>query len=241
MKVQTRFTEGLPPSRHSSDSPPVNEKSVGEHVEAASPKLDKHGFPLVPQPSDNKDDPLNWSPYMKLAVVLQVSWLAFLGPMSAAVANPAFVVIGRAFDISTVEASYSLTMYICFAGIGPLLIVPFAHIYGRRPVYLVSNLVAAATNIAAGYCTSWSGLLATRAINGMFGGTPPAIGAATICDMYFMHERGFYMGIFTWFLTNGPHVAPLMGGFLAQYVSWEWCYRVPVSVQRVLLPRTNNC
>lgn len=195
------------------------------------PKLDRHGFPLAPQPSDNDDDPLNWSPMLKLAVVLQVSWLAFLGPLSAAVANPAFVVIGKAFDISVVEASYSLTMYICFAGIGPLLISPFANLYGRRPVYLVSCIIAAATNIAAGYTSTWSGLMVTRAINGIFGGTPPAIGAATICDLYFMHERGFYMGIFTLFLTNGPHVAPLMGGFLAQYVGWEWCYRVPGFIQ----------
>jgi MFS family permease len=196
----------------------------------AQPKVDKHGFALLPQPSDFPNDPLNWSPALKLAVVLQVSWLAFLGPMAAAVANPAFVVIGRAFSITTVEASYSLTMYICFAGIGPLVLVPCANVYGRRPVYLISCAVAAVTNIAAGYCTTWSGLLATRAFNGIFGGTPGALGAATICDLYFMHERGFYMGIFTLFLTNGPHLAPLMGGFVAQYVGWEWCYRIPVSI-----------
>ena len=46
-----------------------------------------------------------------------------------------------------------------------------------------------------------------------------------------MHERGFYMGIFTLFLTNGPHVAPLMGGFIAQYIGWEWCFRIPGFIQ----------
>ncbi|KAF2114567.1 major facilitator superfamily domain-containing protein [Lophiotrema nucula] len=193
--------------------------------------MDRHGFALMPQPSNNPDDPLNWSPTLKFFVALQVSWLAFLGPMSSAVANPAFVLLGRAFDITPVQASYSLTVYICFAGIGPLLIVPFANIYGRRPVYLVCALIAAVTNIAAGYSKTWSGILASRAINGMFGGTPPAIGAATICDLFFMHERGFYMGIFTLFLTNGPHVAPLMGGFIAQYLGWQWCYRIPGFIQ----------
>jgi hypothetical protein len=75
-------------------------------------RLDKTGLPLVPQPTVHPDDPLNWSPYLKLLVALQVSWLSFLGPMSAAVANPAFVPIGKAFHITTVEASYSLTMYV---------------------------------------------------------------------------------------------------------------------------------
>lgn len=213
------------PEKHHDDS------STIDHNDEQRTMLDKHGLPLVPQPSDNKDDPLNWSAALKFAVLLQVSWLAFLGPMSAAVANPAFVPLSKVFDITIVEASYELTMYICFAGVGPLLLIPFANTYGRRPVYLAAHLVASMTNIAAGYSSSWSGLLATRAFNGIAGGTPPALGAATICDLYFMHERGFYMGVFTLFLTNGPHVAPLMGGFIAQYLGWAWCFRIPGFIQ----------
>lgn len=117
---------------HGSDKNIVSEKGA-QKQSGQNFTLDKHGYPLVPQPSDNKDDPLNWSPMMKLLVVLQVSWLAFLGPMSAVVANPAFVPLSKAFDITIVEASYELTMYICFAGVGPLLLTPFANVYGRRP------------------------------------------------------------------------------------------------------------
>ena len=175
---------------HDSDKDVANEKlAVSERI--SDIKLDKHGLPLSPQPSDNKDDPLNWSPFLKFMILLQVSWLAFLGPMGAAVANPAFVPSSKAFDISVVEASYEPTMYICFGGIGPLLLIPFANVYGRRPLYLGANLVASMTIIAAGYSSTWGGLLTTRAFNGIAGGTPQAIGAATICDLYFMHERGF--------------------------------------------------
>ena len=46
------------------------------------------------------------------------------------------------------------------------------------------NLLAAVTNIGAGYCTTWAGIIATRAFNGIGAGTPGAIGAATICDLY---------------------------------------------------------
>ena len=152
----------------------------------------------------------NWSPALKWAVVLQVSWLAFLGPMSAAVANPAFVTLSKAFHITPVQASYELTMYIVFNGIGPLMVTPLASVYGRRPVYLIACLIAGITNVAAGYSPTWAGILATRAFNGIAGGSPAAIGAATICDIFYLHERGFYMGIFTLFLTNGPHVAPLV-------------------------------
>ncbi|KAK3072084.1 hypothetical protein LTR53_007472 [Teratosphaeriaceae sp. CCFEE 6253] len=204
------------------------------HEDAASApelRLDKQGLPLVPQPSPHRDDPLNWPPYLKLLVALQVSWLAFLGPMSSAVANPAFVPIGKAFHITTVEASYSLTMYIIWAAVGPLIAVPLANTYGRRPVYLVGNLVAGVCNIAGGHSPSWAGLMVTRVFVGAFAGSPATIGAATICDLYFMHERGFFIGIWTFFLTNGPHTASLIGGFVAQDLGWEWCYTIPGYIQ----------
>lgn len=165
---------------------------------------------------------------LKLFVALQISWLACIGPMSSAVINPAFVPLSKAFDLTTVQASYELTVYIVFAGIGPLAIAPFSNVYGRRPIYLLGNLVAGVTNVIAGNCTTWSGILVTRVFNGIGAGSTVAIGAATICDLYYMHERGVYMGIYTFFLTNGPHIAPLIGGYIAQYLSWRWCFSIPV-------------
>jgi MFS family permease len=153
--------------------------------------------------------------------------------MAGAIVNPAFVPLSKRFNITVVQASYELTMYIVFAGIGPIFTVPLANVYGRRPIYILGNLLAAVTNIAAGYTTNWAGIMVTRAFNGIGAGSPGAIGAATICDLYFLHERGLYMGVFTFFLTNGPHVASLVGGFIAQNLGWEWCFLIPVSLSRI--------
>lgn len=128
-----------------------------------------------------------------------------------------------------------------FAGVGPLFIVPFASVYGRRPIYLAGNLLAATANLIAGNSATWSGVMITRAIAGIGGGSVVAIGAATICDLYFMHERGFYMGIFTFFLTNGPHIAPLIGGFTAQNLGWRYCFTIPAYVQFGLFAITLFC
>ncbi|EXJ68585.1 uncharacterized protein A1O5_08379 [Cladophialophora psammophila CBS 110553] len=206
-------------------------KRIDEGEGASDLKLDKRGLPLVPQPSDRRDDPLNWSPMLKLFVLLQVSWLAFLGPMAGAIVNPAFVPLSKQFDITVVQASYELTVYIVSAGVGPLFTVPLANVYGRRPVYILGNLLAAVTNIAAGYCNTWTGIMVTRVFNGIGAGSPGAIGAATVCDMYYLHERGFYMGIFTFLLTNGPHAASLFGGFIAQSLGWRWCFLIPGYIQ----------
>jgi len=161
-------------------------------------------------------------------VTLQISLLAFLGNFSAAVINPAYVALGQAFHNTTVQASYQLIVFILFNGVGPLAIIPLANVYGRRPIYLGGILLAGVTNIIAGNCTTWGGVLTTRAFNGMASGCTVAIGGATICDIYFLHERGSHMGIYTFFLTNGPHLAPLVGGFVAQNLGWRQCYAIPV-------------
>lgn len=158
--------------------------------------------------------------------MLQISWLASLGPITAAVSNPAFLTIAAAFDISVVQAFSSRAMYMVFAGIGPLLVIPLANVYGRRPVYLIGSSVGAITNIAAGCGPTWGGVLATRAIDGIAAGSP---GRRRFATCTFGTRVGFTPGIFTLFLTNGSHEAPLMGGFLAECLSWNCCYRVPVS------------
>lgn len=60
--------------------------------------------------------------------------------------------------------------------------------------------------------------MVTRALNGLAAGSVIAVGAAAICDLYFTHQRGLYMGIYTLCLTNGPHVriAP------TTLMSWIW-------------------
>jgi hypothetical protein len=50
--------DGHPASDHSDIDLKMEKGNM--HVEAAPLKLDKRGLPLVPQPSDHKDDPLNW-------------------------------------------------------------------------------------------------------------------------------------------------------------------------------------
>lgn len=145
--------------------------------------------------------------------------------------------MSKAFHQSITQTSYELTVYVLFSGVGPIFIAPLSNIYGRRPIHLAGNALAGITNVIAGHTNNWNTILITRAFNGLGAGSTVAIGAANICDMYYMHERGLYMGIYAFFLTNGPHLASLMGGFIAQNLSWKWCFSVPVSTIALLFQR----
>ena len=52
-------------------------------------KLDSHGLPLVPQPSDDPNDPLNWPYRKKIMILVMMTISAFLASCSLAFMNPA--------------------------------------------------------------------------------------------------------------------------------------------------------
>lgn len=71
--------------------------------------------------------------------------------------------------------------------------MPFILKYGRRPVYIVSFIGYTVTAIWAGVASSYGSELATRVVMGFFTGSGECLAPLTIADIFFLHERGFYM------------------------------------------------
>ncbi|OQV06445.1 hypothetical protein CLAIMM_11007 [Cladophialophora immunda] len=82
-------------------------------------------------------------------------------------------------------------------------------------------------SVASGKSKDFGQILTFRALNGFFGGVPLGLGSATVCDLFFTHERGFYMGIYTVSFILGGHVAPIIGGYIEKDLTWHWCFYVP--------------
>jgi MFS family permease len=125
-----------------------------------------------------------------LAVLIQVSFLAFLGPFCQAVINSAFLPLAEDMHISLTEASYNTTICIVFAGIFPLAWSPISNVYGRRPIFIFVSAIGIISQCAAAVAPTWGGILAARAFVGIGTSAGMGIGAAVVADMFFMHERG---------------------------------------------------
>ncbi|KAH8922967.1 MFS general substrate transporter [Atractiella rhizophila] len=198
-------------------------------------RLDSGGLPLIPQPTNDPADPLNWTQARKWTILTLVSVMAFASAFNLAVGNPAFVLIGQAFGVSTIEASYPATVSVATAGIGSFIWIPLAHAYGRRPVILFTYLASVAATVGSGRATTYGTFIVGRAFTGILVSALNALGVSIVGDLFFLHERGKTIGFFTVFLTNGPHVASLPGGYIAQYVGWRWTLYLPAIFQAVLV------
>lgn len=91
------------------------------------------------------------------------------------------------------EASYQTTVAIILSGVSPLIYSPLSNVYGRRPVYVFSIVIGIIASAGSAVATKWSHLLVARVFVGIGSSVGSGIGASTVSDMYFMHQRGRYV------------------------------------------------
>ncbi len=124
---------------------------------------------LVPAPSDDPDDPLNWSPKRKLlSTTCMCVYTLMIGIASAAiysVLEPIAKDTGLTLNDLNAGTGY---MFLLF-GWGCLVWQPLALQYGKRPVYLLSILATMAIMIWVPYTTSNGQWIASKVLQGFFG------------------------------------------------------------------------
>ncbi|KIX03269.1 uncharacterized protein Z518_06821 [Rhinocladiella mackenziei CBS 650.93] len=200
----------------------------------------RHREPLTPLPSDDPRDPLNWPMWLKIVILVQTSLLAAIGGLNTASINPAYLLLAEEFNISKVTASYQTTVCIALNGVAPWVWIPLSNKYGRRPVYLGTTLLGFISALGCAYTRSFGQLIVARVFNGFFP-VAFALGAATVTDLFWYHQRGRAVGFFTVTMVNGSHLAPIVGGLLGQYCGWRWIFKFMAIIDAVMFLTSFFC
>ena len=76
-------------------------------------------------------------------------------------------------------------------GAANLFWVPFANVFGRRPVLLISTLILTLATMWCGLATlKFNSLLAARVIQGLGGAPADAVAPTVVGEIFFVHQRG---------------------------------------------------
>ncbi|KKK12516.1 hypothetical protein P175DRAFT_0440894 [Aspergillus ochraceoroseus IBT 24754] len=189
---------------------------------------------LIPKPSNDPNDPLNWSRpfryYIAIVVCLAVFFCNFLA------AGPTVAIVETTIDftgpmgpdfsahISKIAFFYSTTS-LC-QGLGMLLWMPLIIKYGRRPIYVFSFILYLGTGLWCAFGRDYGVELAGRIVMGFAAGAGECLGPLTIADLFFLHERGAIMAMYTAALSMGVAAGIIIDGLITISHDWRYIYYV---------------
>ena len=96
----------------------------------------------------------------------------------------------RDFDCTLAEAIQFTGIPILILGFSNFLWVPISTSFGRRPVYIASQLICLASCIWRAKAKSYNSFMGACALNGVGAGPAETIQPAVIADIFFLHDRG---------------------------------------------------
>ena len=182
---------------------------------------------LIPSPSDDPDDPLNWSGRRKaLSAACWVSYVLVNG-ISNSVVYSVLVPLSQSLKISVGDINAATGYLFLLAGYGLLFWQPFALQYGKRPAYLISTLGILGMTIWAPYTHGNGQWIAKNILGGFFAAPIEALPEISVADVFFAHERGTYLSLYGLTLVGSNFLAPLICGFINDSQGYKWVFYWP--------------
>ncbi|KAL8790818.1 MAG: hypothetical protein Q9213_000442 [Squamulea squamosa] len=147
-------------------------------------------------------------------------------PLTATIYLPLLPLLADHFHVSLQAINLTLTIYIVFQAISPLLFATASDTFGRRPIYLVTfSLYTLASLGLALNRSSYAGLLVLRALQSLGASAVLAIAYGVIADLCVPSERGAMQGPAMGAANLAVCIGPVVGGWVALGSgSYQWVF-----------------
>jgi MFS family permease len=177
---------------------------------------------LLPQPSQHFDDPLNWSRKRKIWCAIWLIIAVFSADISSTLLSPALLMISAETGIPLSTLNSGVGVQYLFFGWSNVIWQPLGLHYGRRPIILLGALGLLLCGLWTSYVKSSGEWYINRILVGAFYGPIETLIEVSIADIFFAHERGFWIGIYCWILFGIPFIGGTASGFVAANLGWKW-------------------
>ncbi|ORY18116.1 major facilitator superfamily domain-containing protein [Clohesyomyces aquaticus] len=179
---------------------------------------------LVPQPTDDPNDPLNWPLWKKDMILCIVGFSAAVVGAYGPMLGPGFIPIAKELNISISTLAHSTAWLILTIGLSVFITNPLAKIVGKRPVYVLAIIFLTIVNIWGAAAKSYSSFLGSRIVGGFAMAPYEILVQATIGDLYFVHQRATRIAVWNMFLLSGIAGASFISGYIIEDLGYKWTF-----------------
>ncbi len=158
----------------------------------------------------------------------------FLASMDQTIVSTAMpTIVG---DLGGVEhQTWVTTAYLLASTLVMPIYGKFGDTLGRRNLFLIALTIFTGASLVISFSTSFWFFVIFRAIQGLGGGGLMILAQAIIGDIIPAKERGRYMGVMGSVFGMSAVIAPLLGGFFVDHLTWQWCFYVNVPLGIIAL------
>ena len=132
--------------------------------------------------------------------------------------------VAKTYDVSIPRVSLTVGLYMMGMGLGSVFASPTAILYGKRPVYLCGSIIFLLSAVWCALSPNYPSLIVARIVQGMAVSPVECLPSATIAEIYFLHERAYRLGVYTFLLLGGKNLVPLVSAAIIGRLGWRWTF-----------------
>ncbi|KAF7156855.1 hypothetical protein CNMCM5623_000700 [Aspergillus felis] len=194
---------------------------------------------LVPQPSDDPNDPLNWPLWRRDLILFALCFVSVLCATTSSLMAANTVTIALYYGKSFTSVALLTGYHLCGVGVAGVLIVPTARVWGKRHLFILGNiLMVVSCAWAGGSGQNYQSLLWARIFQGVALAPFEALTNACVGDLFFVHERGKRMALSNVAVFGAAFLTPVLAGKITHSLSWQWTFYLVAIFTAACLPMT---
>ncbi|KAH8179180.1 major facilitator superfamily protein [Sarocladium implicatum] len=190
---------------------------------------------LIPTPSTDPKDPLNYPQWKKRAILILVSAYSTTAVLLSSGMGAILSKVKLSYPGEEQRANDLMTHPALFMGVGNLFSVPLSMVIGRRPVFLFSIILLVVGGVWCAMSTSLGSHIAGRNVMSIAAGQSESLAPLMVQEMHFLHNRSRQLGWLLAIQTMGVGAFLIATQYLVMAYGWKWWYGLFTIVNGVIL------
>lgn len=169
-------------------------------------------------------------------VTLAIFMTTFMTAIEGTIVSTAMPTIVS--DLDGLEImNWVVSIFLLMTAVSTPLYGKLADSIGRKPVFLFGIALFVIGSSLCGLAQNMIELILFRIIQGLGSGAVQPVTLTIIADLYTLQKRAKMLGLSSGFWGVASVIAPLLGGFIVQHLSWHWVFyiNVPIGIIAFLL------
>jgi len=173
---------------------------------------------------DDPSNPQNWPQSHKILMTVLLCVYTFAVYVGSSLYTSSQQAVMDKFDVSHVEASLGIALYVLGYGIGCLLFSPLSEVpaIGRNPPYAISGFLFIILCIPTSLVNNFPGLMVLRFLLGFMASPCLATAGASLGDIWTMAEFPFAVALWAAVATLGPSLGPTLSSYAVKDLGWRF-------------------